>query len=121
MDVVFGHLRWGLVIEYGAVDYEADAEEVIHLEEQSKCALLPLEVYGIELDQLVESMERIVDEEEPVQEVVRANVGGIGKLFLVPDDITFKHGSVACETTSQDYWQELVSQEAAVVATRLHP
>ena len=95
MDVVFGHLRWGLVIEYGAVDYETDAKEVIHLKKQSKSALLSLEVDGIELDQLVQSMEWIVDEQEPVQEVVRANISGIGKLLLVPDDITFEHGGVA--------------------------
>ena len=89
------HLRWGLVIEYGAVDYETDAEEVIHLKKQSKSALLSLEVDCIELDQLVQSMEWIVDEKEPVEEVVRANIGGIGVLFLVPDDITFEHCGVA--------------------------
>ena len=93
--VIFRHLGWGLVIEYGAVDYEADAEEVIHLKKQSKSALLSLEVDGIELDQLVQSMEWIVDEKEPVQEVIRADIGGIGKLLLVPDDITFEHGGVA--------------------------
>ena len=93
--VIFRHLGRWLVIEYGAVDYETDAEEVIHLKKQSKSALLSLEVDGIELDQLVQSMEWIVDEQEPVQEVVRANIGGIGKLLLVPDDITFEHGGVA--------------------------
>ena len=93
--VIFRHLGRGLVIEYGAVDYETDAEEVIHLKKQSKSALLSLEVDGVELDQLVQSMEWIVDEQEPVQEVVRANIGGIGKLLLVPDDITFEHGGVA--------------------------
>ena len=51
--VIFRHLGWGLVIEYGAVDYETDAEEVIHLKKQSKSALLSLEIDGIELDQLV--------------------------------------------------------------------
>ena len=93
--VIFRHLGWGLVIEYGAVDYETDAEEVIHLKKQSKSALLSLEVDGIELDQLVQSMEWIVDEKEPVEEVVRANIVGIGILLLVPDDIAFEHGGVA--------------------------
>ena len=93
--VIFRHLRWGLVIEYGAVDYETDAEEVIHLKKQSKSALLSLEHYGIELDQLVKSMEWIVDEKEPVEEVVRTNIVGIGILLLVPDDIAFEHGGIA--------------------------
>ena len=60
--IILWHLRCGLVIEYGAVDYETDAKEVIHLKKQSKSTLFSLEVDCIELDQLVKSMEGIVDE-----------------------------------------------------------
>ena len=59
-----------LVVEDHEVDDDADAEEVVHLEEQTERALLAIEKDGIEFDQLVEGVERVVDEEEPVDEVV---------------------------------------------------
>ena len=71
---VLGHIGNVLVDKPGQVNDQSSAREVVHLQEQAEGALLPLEVDSVELNQLVKGGERVVDEQEPVNEVVRLQV-----------------------------------------------
>ena len=60
-----------------------------------------MEVHGVKFDKLIKSLERVENEQEPVDEVVSIFIGCIGVIFAILHQIGFHGSGVEGETTSK--------------------
>ena len=118
---IVGHLGGTLVVEDHEVDDDTDTKEVVHLEEESERALLTIEEDSIKLDQFIEGVERVVDEQEPVDEVVRVDVRIFWVQLSICVDVWLERSGEAGKTSGEKDRYNLVGEEESVITARLHP
>ena len=90
VDVLLRDVSSVTIAEHSKVDSDSDSQKVVHLKQQTQGALLSVEVNSIEFNQLVERAERIVNEQEPIDEVVLVDVLSKRELSFVVQQLWFE-------------------------------
>lgn len=114
--------------EVGNVDGKTNADEVVHLEEETEGTLLHLVDLREKLDELVHTLHAEVDEHEPVNVLHVGGsvlvVGGARSLILGLDEVHCHELQLQGddgETESDTHTDELVEHVEVVVSSGLDP
>jgi hypothetical protein len=95
--------------EIGDVDWNKEPEEVVHLKKKTQGTLFTFKVHGVKLNKFINSLERVKDKQEPINEFVGFNVLSWGGILSNSIGVFLDHGLVTKSYTghcSSEYYRD---------------